>query len=874
MTQIRFEHPAWIAENCTACGNCYTVCPDSAIPGLVNSDRRGLQHRDPAHRDRRPADAPPAPRRARRREETARRRSPRRATDVQVRALLGRGHRRHARRIQPAPTSAQAWRRSSNWFREALGDFEFAITRALLPRQGKARHGQRRAVLDHGQSVHLQGLHGVRRGLRRRRAADRHADSRSRRATAPRLELLARPADHAAGLQPHRRSRRRASARSRRCCSTRPTTAPWSAATAPAWAAARRPSIHLFTATVDGADAAAGEAAPRAARRTDRRTRAAHPPEARRRHGPDRPAAIQEAVASSAGPGPDPGAASPRVSTRSGRPNRSIRSGSRASPDCWRNSSDLQWRVHRPAPTSSGRAAMGMINSTGCTSVWGSTYPVQPLPVPVDQPPVPGLAVGGDGHVRRPHGQDGRGLQGRYACAELELAGEYEPARHDAISSPTSTGASSATTEWQLCPPVVSIGGDGAMYDIGFQNLSRVMMSGMPIKVLVVDTQVYSNTGGQACTSGFIGQVSDMAPYGSARKGKQEIAQGDRPDRHGAPHRLRDAGHRSPTSPTCIESYIDGLNSRRPALFNVYAVCQPEHGVGDDTRRAPEQAGGRGTRLSAVPLQPGQAGRRSRSASTSTAIPRSRPTGRPTSSVTSMKTATPQSMELPLTFADFAFSEGRFRKHFRTAPRETLGRQHGAVERIPRPRRGRARRPVPVPVGGRQTKPSHARAGGAGNGAGVRRAARVLAVAQVARRRRQRHRRRRHRRRGAQRDGATTRSGDSFDNRRWSCRCQRAQRRPPPARRCRPSAGAAAFEPVWIETPECTTCDECTTINPHIFAYNDEEKAVVRDPRGGPFRDIVRAAEKCTGRIIHPGTPANPNEPGLDQLIQRAAKYQ
>jgi ferredoxin len=37
MTQIRFEHPEWIAENCTACGNCYTQCPDSAIPGLVST---------------------------------------------------------------------------------------------------------------------------------------------------------------------------------------------------------------------------------------------------------------------------------------------------------------------------------------------------------------------------------------------------------------------------------------------------------------------------------------------------------------------------------------------------------------------------------------------------------------------------------------------------------------------------------------------------------------------------------------------------------------------------------------------------------------------------------------------------------------------
>ncbi|WP_293690211.1 thiamine pyrophosphate-dependent enzyme, partial [Thiolapillus sp.] len=76
---------------------------------------------------------------------------------------------------------------------------------------------------------------------------------------------------------------------------------------------------------------------------------------------------------------------------------------------------------------------------------------------------------------------------------------------------------------WQLCPPVVSIGGDGAMFDIGFQNLSRALASGMPVKILILDTQVYSNTGGQACTSGFVGQVADMSPYGKAMKGKVEI---------------------------------------------------------------------------------------------------------------------------------------------------------------------------------------------------------------------------------------------------------------------------------------------------------------------------------------------------------------
>ena len=105
--------------------------------------------------------------------------------------------------------------------------------------------------------------------------------------------------------------------------------------------------------------------------------------------------------------------------------------------------------------------------------------------------------------------------------AELELNGQYDASEHDSFFT-YFTWEQFSDEEWLLCPPVVALGGDGAMYDIGFQNLSRMMASGKPIKVIVVDTQVYSNTGGQACTSGFIGQVSDMAQYGKVWKGKPE----------------------------------------------------------------------------------------------------------------------------------------------------------------------------------------------------------------------------------------------------------------------------------------------------------------------------------------------------------------
>jgi pyruvate-ferredoxin/flavodoxin oxidoreductase len=88
------------------------------------------------------------------------------------------------------------------------------------------------------------------------------------------------------------------------------------------------------------------------------------------------------------------------------------------------------------------------------------------------------------------------------------------------------------------------------------------------------------------------------------------------------------------------------------------------------------------------------------------------------------------------------------------------------------------------------------------------------------------------------------------------------------------NGAAADWEPVWVETPECTACDECTTINPKIFRYNADKKIEVVDPKGGPYKDIVKAAEKCTAGCIHPGTPWNPAEPGLDKLLKRAAKYQ
>ena len=125
------------------------------------------------------------------------------------------------------------------------------------------------------------------------------------------------------------------------------------------------------------------------------------------------------------------------------------------------------------------------------------------------------------------------------------------------------------------------VGGDGAFLDIGFQSLSRMIMSGMNINVLVLDTQVYSNTGGQASTASFMAQRADMADHGKELKGKSE--------------------HRKELANICLmhpnvyvaqttcahinhfyRSIMEANEYDGPSVVIAYSTCQPEHGVADN----------------------------------------------------------------------------------------------------------------------------------------------------------------------------------------------------------------------------------------------------------------------------------------------------
>ena len=119
------------------------------------------------------------------------------------------------------------------------------------------------------------------------------------------------------------------------------------------------------------------------------------------------------------------------------------------------------------------------------------------------------------------------------------------------------------------------------MFDIGFQALSRMVASGTDVKVLVLDTQVYSNTGGQASTASFAGQVTKLSAFGAAIHGRPEPRKelGRILMAHGEVYVAQ-------TTPAHLNhfyrSILEANEFPGPAVVIVYSACMPEHGIADD----------------------------------------------------------------------------------------------------------------------------------------------------------------------------------------------------------------------------------------------------------------------------------------------------
>jgi len=529
----------------------------------------------------------------------------------------------------------------------------------------------------------------------------------------------------------------------------------------------------------------------------------------------------------------------------------------------------LKWR-YEDGTTGKGRSNMGMTNSTGCTSVWGGTYPFNPYPFPWTNhlfQDSTSLAMGiFEGHMAKM--ADGfRTIR----MAELELSGNYEPAKHDEFFTYFNWHGFT-DEEWHLCPPVVALGGDGAMYDIGLQNLSRMMASGKPVKCIIVDTQVYSNTGGQACTSGFIGQISDMAQYGKAIKGKEEprkeiglIAMAHR-NTYVLQATLANTSH-------MIEGFIDGLMTKRPALFNLYTTCQPEHGVADDLGVHQAKLAVESRAYPIYKYNPDN-GIKAAEAFDIDGNPAMEDLW-PTYSLKYMEDGREKSMDVAMTFADFAITEARFRKQFRKAPRDSWNDdmvplvefleleeddREGkfpfiwAVDNKQQLSRVLVAKPIVESCEERRNHWIMLR-GLAGvdvvetETVDLESKIRKEVVGKISQ--------------GLMQLAGG--NGEGID--------ALAMDTPAEAEVAVPAEASGDYMAPWLETEECTACDECIKINPKIFEYNGDKKAFIKDANAGPYQDLVKAAEKCTAQVIHPGLPADKSAKDADKWIKRGEKF-
>ncbi len=204
---------------------------------------------------------------------------------------------------------------------------------------------------------------------------------------------------------------------------------------------------------------------------------------------------------------------------------------------------------------------MFIANATGCSSIWGGSAPATPYTVNKK-----GHGPAWENSLFEDNAEFGLGMtlaqnavRGRlaeltekliaveYATAEIKEAGQkWLDTMADRVENGPATEAFIAALEEGVIPgckceacalasqilkdkdflakkSMWILGGDGWAYDIGFGGLDHALASGEDINVLVFDTEVYSNTGGQASKSTPCGSVAQFAATGKATK-KKDLA--------------------------------------------------------------------------------------------------------------------------------------------------------------------------------------------------------------------------------------------------------------------------------------------------------------------------------------------------------------
>ncbi len=243
---------------------------------------------------------------------------------------------------------------------------------------------------------------------------------------------------------------------------------------------------------------------------------------------------------------------------------------------------------------------MYIANATGCSSIWGGSAPSTPYATDEN-----GRGPAWANSLFEDNAEYGYGMfLGQKAVREkniekLEAIAAAEPSVKDAVDKFIETkdcGVANKVATEELLKAVANLnsqeakdvladkdflnkksvwifGGDGWAYDIGFGGLDHVIASGEDVNVMVFDTEVYSNTGGQSSKSTPTGAIAQFAAAGKAVKKKDlaaiamsygyvyvaQIAQG--------------ADYNQ-----CLKAMLEAESYNGPSIIIAYAPCI-NHGI-------------------------------------------------------------------------------------------------------------------------------------------------------------------------------------------------------------------------------------------------------------------------------------------------------
>ena len=251
---------------------------------------------------------------------------------------------------------------------------------------------------------------------------------------------------------------------------------------------------------------------------------------------------------------------------------------------------------------------MFIANATGCSSIWGGSAPATPYTVNKK-----GYGPAWANSLFEDNAEFGFGMalgqnaiRARLAeyiekIAELTDKPDVQEACKNYLDTTTDSGANRAAADTliqkleelascsceagQLAKKALAdkdclakksiwiLGGDGWAYDIGFGGLDHVIASGENVNILVFDTEVYSNTGGQASKATPVGSVAQFAATGKGTKKKDLAAIAMSYGYVYVAQVAMGADYNQ-----CIKAFVEAESYNGPSIIIAYAPCI-NHGI-------------------------------------------------------------------------------------------------------------------------------------------------------------------------------------------------------------------------------------------------------------------------------------------------------